>query len=251
MKVFQITDTHLTKTAGEHDANLEKLLNIVDQDPEESILLLTGDLANDAVPAAYNRLKSSIEKRANISHCFALAGNHDDLNCMKACFKDSKIQIKQTANINGIPFHFLDTSKKPLGTELALGAGRVARKEMAALKKTIRKKQAVIVCHHPILDVSNQWFKQIGIENQNQLIHAFKTKQMIISGHAHHYFEIQQGNIQQFVGISSSYGFEHDSSTPQRTNMAGMTIYNVEVTNSQISISFAGTQYIHGCGLQQ
>ncbi|MGF1700823.1 metallophosphoesterase [Photobacterium makurazakiensis] len=244
MKVFQITDTHLAKTAGEHDANLEKLLNIVDQDPEESILLLTGDLANDAVPAAYNRLKSSIEKRANISHCFALAGNHDDLNCMKACFKDSKIQIKQTANIDGIPFHFLDTSKKPLGTELALGAGRVARKEMAALKKTIRKKQAVIVCHHPILDVSNQWFKQIGIENQNQLIHAFKTKQMIISGHAHHYFEIQQGNIQQFVGISSSYGFEHDIVQPKRTAKVGMTVYKVQRMQKHIHVSLFDNHYL-------
>ncbi|MGR5065474.1 metallophosphoesterase family protein [Photobacterium sp. DNB22_13_2] len=236
MKIYQITDTHLAEMPNESDTNLQKLLDIVNQDTEDKVLLLTGDLANAAVPAAYNRIKSYLENSDNITHCYALAGNHDDLDSMKACFKGSKIKITQSATVHDIPFHFLDTSHKPLGNSLELGAGRVTRKALVALKKTMRESSSLIISHHPILDVSNQWFKQIGIENQDELVRCFKTKRTVISGHAHHYFDIEDGNIRQLVGLSSSYGFQHQSDAPQRSNHAGMTIYHAKWSSGEISI---------------
>ncbi|MGF1734085.1 metallophosphoesterase family protein [Photobacterium satsumensis] len=236
MKIYQITDTHLAEMPNESDTNLQKLLDIVNQDTDDNVLLLTGDLANAAVPAAYDRIKSYLEARDNITQCYALAGNHDDLSCMKASFRHSKIRIVQSATVHGIPLHFLDTSHKPLGTSLELGAGRVSRKGLAALKKIARKSPTLIISHHPLLDVSQRWFKHIGIENQDLLIRLFKSKQTVISGHAHYYFDIEEGYIRQLVGISSSYGFEHQSDIPHRTGIVGMTVYQAERLNGEIDV---------------
>ncbi|TDR74741.1 Icc protein [Photobacterium lutimaris] len=245
VKIYQITDTHLAETADESDANLEKLLDIVNQDTEDNVLLLTGDLVNAAVPSAYNRIKLYLERRENISHCYALAGNHDDRECMKACFKNSKIKLTHSATVHSIPFHFVDTSHKPLGASLDLGAGRVSHKELAVLKKAVRKSPSLIVSHHPILDVSDKWFKKIGIENQAQIVRCFKSKRTIISGHAHHYFDIKAGNIHQLVGISSSYGFKHESEIPQRTRIVGMTIYDANWSNGDLTVSHVDNFCLH------
>ncbi|AJR05637.1 hypothetical protein H744_1c0612 [Photobacterium gaetbulicola Gung47] len=246
MKIYQITDTHLAEASNELDANLIRLLDIVNQDKDEKVLLLTGDLANAAVPAAYQRIRTYLEACEFITHCYALTGNHDDLTIMKVCFKGSKIKILQSATVLGIPFHFLDTSEKPLGSSLELGAGRVTSKEIAALKKAIRKTPRLIVSHHPILDVSEKWFKQIGIENQAEVVRCFKNKCNIISGHAHHYFDIEEGNIRQLVGISSSYGFEHQSDMPQRNNSIGMTVYHAGWLNGDIDVRLLEKHFLIG-----
>ena len=236
MKIYQITDTHLAEVSNELDTNLIRLLDIVNQDKDEKVLLLTGDLANASVPAAYQRIRTYLEACELITHCYALAGNHDDLNVMKACFKGSKIKIRQSATVHGIPFHFLDTSEKPLGRSLELGAGRVTSREIVALKKAIRKTPRLIISHHPILDVSDQWFKQIGIENQAEVVRCFTSKCNVISGHAHHYFDIKQGKVRQLVGIASAYGFKHQSNTPQRSDCLGMSIYKASWSEDEICV---------------
>ncbi|MBY5948873.1 metallophosphoesterase family protein [Photobacterium rosenbergii] len=244
MKIYQITDTHLAEDSNELDTNLIRLLDIVNQDMDEKVLLLTGDLANAAVPTAYQRIRTYLEACESITHCYALAGNHDDLNVMKACFKGSKIKIRKSAIVNGLPFHFLDTSQKPLGSDMELGAGRVTNREIAALRKAIRKTPKLIVSHHPLLDVSGQWFKQIGIENQADVVRCFNHKRTVISGHAHHYFDIKQGNVRQLVGIASAYGFEHQSNTPQRNDCLGMSIYKAIWSQGAICVEHLNNHLI-------
>lgn len=246
MKIYQITDTHLADIANESDDNLIRLLDVVNQDKEDNVLLLTGDLANAAVPAAYLRIRSYLEDRDNITHCYALAGNHDDLDCMRASFNGSKIQIAQSATVQDIPFHFLDTSHKPLGNSLELGAGRVSNKSISALQKAIRKSPRLIISHHPIINVSDRWFRKIGIENQAKVVRCFTNKCNIISGHAHHYFDIEEGNIRQLVGIASSYGFEHQSDMPQRTNSIGMTVYHAGWLNGDINVRLLEKHFLIG-----
>ena len=105
------------------DTNLIRLLDIVDRDKDEKVLLLTGDLANAAVPAAYQRIRTYLEACESITHCYALAGNHDDLNVMRTCFKGCKIKIRRSATVQGIPFHFLDTSQNLLAMIWSLELG--------------------------------------------------------------------------------------------------------------------------------
>ena len=136
-------------------------------------------------------------------------------------------------------------AEKPLVTVLwSLGAGRVTRKAHAALQKAIRQPANIIISHHPILTVSDQWFKQIGIENQAEVVRCFKRKRTVISGHAHHYFDVTQGNIRQLVGMASAYGFEHQTDSPQRNGSMGMTIYKANWEGGEICVEHLGNHQL-------
>ncbi|PKF48827.1 hypothetical protein AT251_23295 [Enterovibrio nigricans] len=141
IKIFQITDCHLDKKPNEKDIALKYLLSYIDNEcVENKVVFLTGDIANCSERLAYERVAEYIGKHSNIKSCYAVAGNHDDVKIMKSCFYGTKIKIANEALIDGVRFLFLDTSQKPLGGTLDLGAGRITKKELYRLKKASRKK---------------------------------------------------------------------------------------------------------------
>jgi 3',5'-cyclic AMP phosphodiesterase CpdA len=93
MLIAQLTDLHLTEESGraqslvntnEHFDKVVESLNALDVKPD--VILITGDIADDAHPQAYAKLRSRIADLP--APCFMVPGNHDDQALLRACFPD-------------------------------------------------------------------------------------------------------------------------------------------------------------------
>ncbi|MFT7529512.1 MAG: Icc protein [Gammaproteobacteria bacterium] len=93
MLIAQLTDLHLTEEGGraqnlvntnEHFDKVIESLNALETPPD--VILISGDIADDAHPQAYARLRSRIADLP--APCFMVPGNHDDQALLRACFPD-------------------------------------------------------------------------------------------------------------------------------------------------------------------
>ncbi|MCL1126268.1 metallophosphoesterase family protein [Shewanella surugensis] len=237
MKIYQISDCHLSLEEPTVKQNLIKVLQHIEQQADGDILLLTGDLVCDASIERYTLFKDVIEAHTCIANIYAIAGNHDDLSMMKKVFYHSRIQIKQVVKLSQtLRLLFIDSSLKPLGN-MPLGAGRVSKQHLSLLKKESRKHQSVVIIHHPVINIGAQWFAQMGIENHQAVIDAIHPQtQMVISGHAHQYFKQNIKNaLDQIVCPATSYGFNHDNPQYERNNNIGYMTYWFDPQKAQLT----------------
>lgn len=237
MKIYQITDCHLSVTERAVTENLINILHHIERQADGDILLLTGDLVCDPSIERYTLFKDVIEAHTSITDIYAIAGNHDDLLMMKNVFKHSRIQIKSVVTLSHqCRLLLMDSSLKPIGN-MPLGAGRVSKQSLALLRKVTRKYQAVVVIHHPVLNVGAQWFSDIGIENNQAVIDAMAPQTLgVISGHAHQYFKQNiKPQLEQIVCPATSYGFNHDNPQYERNHKIGYMAYWLDPINAQLS----------------
>ncbi|WP_299006795.1 metallophosphoesterase [uncultured Shewanella sp.] len=237
MKLYQISDCHLSLTDKQIEANLIRVLQHIEGQGDGDMLLITGDLVSEPSVEVYMKFKAVIEAHVTIDQIYAIAGNHDDLSLMQRVFHHSKIRIQPKVKlINGIWLLMLDSSLKPI-TGMPLGAGRVSKQALAQLKKETRKHPSVVIVHHPVLNVGAQWFAHIGIENHQAVIDAVHPQTLaVISGHAHRYFlENIKGSVPQIVCPATSYGFNHDCDEYEREAVIGYMGYRFDPISCQLN----------------
>lgn len=234
-RIYQLSDCHLSAEETQPTERLIYILNQIEQNRvsttcsrltfngEQDILLLTGDLVCQPTLALYQAFKAAVETHTSISHIYAIAGNHDDRDLMKTAFQGSRIQMRSRIPLDHqCQIICLDSSDKPF-SEMALGSGRLAKRGLSALKSQSRKKQSIVVIHHPLLNVGAQWFQEIGIENNLKVMDAIHPQTIaVLSGHAHAHFDLTLADqVPQRVCPATSYGFNHDVDDYQRTDQIG------------------------------
>jgi Icc protein len=230
MKIYQVSDCHLQIDNTEASTNLVRALEDMEGNDDGTILLLTGDLVCNPSVEVYEHFREIIETHVSISEIYAIAGNHDDFEMMKAVFNGSRIMVKKTVKLaNGCRLIFVDSSQKPL-TNMPLGSGRVSNKDLSSLKKFSRKTPSIVVVHHPVVDVGTEWFIQIGIENKAAVVRAIHHQTLsVISGHAHSFFKVPvKEGISQVVCPATCYGFDHTNPCYERNEDIGIMFYDIE-----------------------
>jgi Icc protein len=217
LRIIQITDTHLL--ADKHcllrghntDRSLRRVLDhAVQQVATIDFVLVTGDLAHDAEPSAYARLKSYLEGMAAPIEC--LPGNHDSLDIMQASLGPSEIGCANIIDAKRWRIIMLD-SVIP-GED----RGQLSDYELARLDKALMNLadgHALVCLHHPPVPVGNPSMDEMGLSNAREffrIIDAYSHVRAILWGHAHSQFDDARRGVKLLGTPSTCFQFKASSS---------------------------------------
>ena len=213
-RIFQISDIHLyakpegellrLKTLESFQAVLELVKHFYEKQSPD-LILLTGDLSQDATPESYRLLISQIK---NI-HCPIgwIPGNHDEPLIMKETLVDRPLYSEKHFMINEWQLILLNTH---LSGKVA---GWIAKEEFEFLAQTLEvyKQHAMIVLHHHPLPIGSGWLDQLGLLNAEefwQIIDKFPQVKAVLGGHVHQANEQMRKNILFMTSPSTSVQFK-------------------------------------------
>ena len=185
--IIQITDTHLMDHPESEfiqinpEQNFHAVIDdIVQRYPHIDAIIHTGDLAQVALPATYQRYLHYMEK-LNIPF-FHIPGNHDD--------------------IQHFPFH----QPQPEPTIIALGQwlvillnsavtgktdGWIQTEQLERLQALLQQhmdKDIILACHHHPFEMKSRWIDQHKLKNTAQfteILKPFTNIKAVICGHVH------------------------------------------------------------------
>ena len=211
LKLTQITDLHLGPTPDFTCRNLKTynslkavLEAIKDDGRGEDRLLITGDIASDAQPQAYqllDQLLSSQRKQA-----LWLPGNHDSLDLMQKHLKN--YPFTPVFEVDNWAIIMLNSSMP------AQPGGMISELEMQRLEKylsDIMDKNILVLLHHSVVEVGSHWVDQHRIANHHrlyQLLAAHGKVRAVINGHVHQQFETDWGGIKVYSAPSTCFQFK-------------------------------------------
>lgn len=194
IKVLQISDMHLFASTEEQlvGVNTEhSFLSVLKLAQKESwppdLIILTGDLSQDASEASYTRLISHLTT-LNIP-CYVLPGNHDTPNTLADIFNKPPVLYKPFVHHNNWLLTFLN-SETPNEEGGTLDDNEVENLHIEV--KQHPDKHVLICLHHQLKAVGSEWLDTMTVKNPDaltQLITESTNVRGIIHGHVHQEFE--------------------------------------------------------------
>lgn len=214
VRLTQITDLHLGPDSDSMLGGVRTLesfqavLRAVEQNGRGSdLLLLTGDLAGDCEPQAYQLLNRTLGEHNK--QAIWLPGNHDDADIMAANLVDyPRVQIYEMGDWAILT---LDSSQphKP--------GGHIPDEQLAQVEQNLhrlRDKFVLLAMHHSPVDVGCAWLDLQQIDNQHQLhklLLAHGNVKAVITGHVHQQFDGSWGELPIYSAPSSCVQFKQHS----------------------------------------
>ncbi len=210
-RVLQITDLHIRSaptskfmnTDVDTDATLQSVLDEIHaNEPADSIVVATGELVQEPVEAAYQRLKLQLTGSRN--RYFLMPGNHDNpVLVRRVCNKDNSWCVGQQVLGEWLTL-FLDTSDQPERPD-----GLISRAELSRLERTLAvcgNKHVMLFLHHPPVQVGSPWVDAIGLRNSDELFaitDRYPQVKGMVFGHIHQQFEAARKNV-RLIGSPST-----------------------------------------------
>ena len=210
----QITDLHLGVDASAMlggvptQASFEAVLKAVaKQGRGEDCLILTGDLASDCQPAAYqwlNRLLTAHNKQA-----LWLPGNHDQAEVMAEYLVDFPSQTLTEFGAWGLLT--LDSSQPDQP------GGHISDKQLQHVEqglKTLVADFILVAMHHSPVSLNSAWLDTQQIDNHHrlyELLHGCGRVKAVITGHVHQQFDGRWGDLALYSTPSSCVQFKQNS----------------------------------------
>lgn len=200
LRIVQITDTHLL--ADKHgllrghntDRSLSDVLaHVAEHASPYELMLVTGDLAHYAEPAAYERLRYYLERTEAAVEC--LPGNHDGRDVMEASLVPYGIGCGNVLDRRGWRIIMLD-SVVP-GRDLGQLSKFELRRLDHALQGLAEEGHALVCLHHPPVPVGNPSMDEMGLTNAGEFFHiidSYSCVRAVVWGHAHSEFsDVRRG----------------------------------------------------------
>ena len=205
LKIIQISDCHLRADprVPYRGQNADENLKTAWQKASNwgpDIVLLTGDLSEDASPASYQRLAATIQTGAPI---LALPGNHDDPDPMRQHFpagpwdgpfayeREEWLIVMMDSKLRGrIEGGFSDQSLQGLREVLA---------------QSIRP-NVLLALHHQPIPVGAQWIDRFPLSRPAAFLDVVDSDpriRCVIWGHIHHHFAADRNGV-VFLGAPST-----------------------------------------------
>ena len=211
LRLTQITDLHLGPTPDFTCRNLKTynslkavLEAIKDDGRGDDLLLLTGDIASNAQPEAYqlvDQLLSAKEKQA-----LWLPGNHDRMDLMQKNLKH---------------FPFMPVYKSDHWAIIMLDSsvpgqpeGIISRAELQRLEQHLADlagKNILVAMHHSPVEVGSYWVDQHRISNYQQLSKLLTSHgkvRALINGHIHQLHQAEWEEISVYATPSTCFQFK-------------------------------------------
>lgn len=217
--LIQLTDSHLY---GEPDAQLlkmdtldsfQRVLSLIDTDGRPvDLILATGDIAQDASPAAYRRFADSLHRFAAPWHW--VPGNHDRAAVMRRLEQESPFQDAGRKRIIAGNWQVLMLDSSVAGEV----HGLLGESEMRFLDESLSEAgadqpiQHTMVClHHNPHPGSAAWMQGIGLHNAPAFLavlgrHA--SVRAVCYGHIHQSLDYQSDGIRFLCTPSTCIQFK-------------------------------------------
>lgn len=215
LRLTQITDLHLgadgAATLGgvPTKASFEAVLEaIAARGRGEDQLLLTGDLASDCQPEAYQMLNHILKSRNK--QAFWLPGNHDDAGIMAEHLVD--FPGRTVAELGFWGLLTLDSSQphKP--------GGHISEEQLLHVEQGLKalacKPHILLAMHHSPVLLNSAWLDSQQIDNRDRLYELLQSSgnvKAVITGHVHQQFEGRWGDIPAYSTPSSCVQFKAQS----------------------------------------
>ncbi len=197
--VAQLSDLHLFSTPEQTLLGLQTttsfiaILDALSQLPRQpDLILLTGDLAQDESPAAYQQIVQQLQP-LNIP-TYWLPGNHDHLPGMASILSQAPFSPNKTFQAGSWQFLMLDS------TVAQQVHGAFSRQQLVELEQQLQATSAptLIALHHPPVTINSAWLDKIGLQNSDDfftIVERYPHVKLVIFGHIHQQVEQDRQGI--------------------------------------------------------
>lgn len=208
LKVLQFTDTHLFADPGatlggvETDTSLRACLDLAQRRHwPPDLILWTGDLAHEAEPAAYERLRQLCAGLPCPS--YAIAGNHDQPALLHAHWAGPGRYVGGVHTRNAWQFIMLDS------TVAGCDGGALAAAELQRLEQALaaRPQHYTVLClhHHPV-PIGSAWMDAMQLAGAAELVRCiqrYPRVRVVLWGHIHQVWQARRYDV-EWLGSPST-----------------------------------------------
>jgi len=212
IRLLQISDTHLFADSKHELLGLKtqaSFVAVVKKIKSESVspdlIVLSGDLSQDASEESYKRLAKEIGKLKKPTYW--AVGNHDDYRMMRKSFENTVCDPNKCIIVGKWQIIILNSQKS------GEVEGHVSQKELDFLEKCLNDNNqhyAIVMMHHHPLLVGSAWVDKLCIDNPAELmdvVDRFAQVKAIAFGHVHQEFQSEHNGVKYFATPSTSVQF--------------------------------------------
>ncbi|MGR9072037.1 MAG: 3',5'-cyclic-AMP phosphodiesterase [Gammaproteobacteria bacterium] len=216
LRVLHITDTHLLAKIGDTLRGIDtdrSLRNTLDHalalHPAPSLILATGDLAEQPCIASYRRFFDLLDGLDIRTIC--LPGNHDDYDLMRETFNQDNVNCDKQLVVGNWQFILLNSQIK--GKE----GGFLGKEELAFMESCLQNRpqlNSLIAVHHHCVPTGSLWMDEMQIENSDELlalIEQYPNTRGILMGHIHQPLEMRIKHLKIIATPSTCFQFKPKS----------------------------------------
>ena len=214
LKLIQMTDLHLGPTADYQcrgfntlDSFKAVLAAFESNSNGEEILVLTGDLASDSQPGAYQQLNEILAQKNK--QAIWLPGNHDHLSLMQENLSDYPyLPVYEHEHWAVL---MIDSSAP------GQAGGKISNQQLTQLEEQLEQlkdKYLLVAMHHSPVSLNSQWLDEHRISNHQKLhslLVANGNVKAVITGHIHQQHETDWQGIKVYSTPSTCFQFAENS----------------------------------------
>ena len=219
LRIVQISDPHLfsetdKKLAGLNcQDSLDQVLALVrrQQADQLDLVLCTGDLAQEASAATYQRFYS-IMQSLGAPHRW-IPGNHDKPQVLREAVGEGADCLEKVVEVGQWRVIMLDSSVA------GQVYGHLSTAELDFLRESLeqawRREQYVLICvHHNPLPVQAAWLQQHALKNAEEflaVIDQYPAVRAVLWGHVHQEVNRQRKGVRMLAAPSTCVQFHPDN----------------------------------------
>ena len=205
-KIIQVSDCHVSAKrdadyrGSSADRGLAGLLPVM-RKWQPDLVVLTGDVSEDASPSSYGRVSAWMDSVG--APVLALPGNHDDPAVMRRYFPRGPWAGPYFAPARGWQVVLLNsTAPGEIG-------GVISREHLAGLKEGLnrsRSEHVLLALHHQPIPVGSPWIDRYALKNPEWLLALLDRDprvRCVTWGHVHQEFEAERGGVRMLGSPSS------------------------------------------------
>jgi 3',5'-cyclic-AMP phosphodiesterase len=208
VRVLQVSDIHAVAEPGQRvygqasEVNLAAVLGAARDRGEYDVVIATGDVTDDASPAAYHRVALELEEFASTFRW--IPGNHDDPRRM-----DARNRLRTVTDLGSWRLVTIDTRWEGHDT------GKIGNDEFDRLRTVLAAsddRHVLIALHHPPVGLcSNPDCNLSDAGALLDLLEGHHWIRAVISGHVHAPFDVKRGALRLLGAPSTCVGMRHDA----------------------------------------
>lgn len=216
IRILQITDLHIMAQSGQTllgvdtEASFRNVLHkALSREKQVRLVLLTGDLAQDPVASAYQRLRGWLEQIDWLYYC--LPGNHDDPELMKTCLATSEIRCCESVQVGR--WLIISLNSAVPGSP----GGFLAADQMEHLEACLAahpNQHALVALHHHPVETGSAWLDTMVLDNRvafQAVIEAFPQVRVVLCGHIHQSMDRVINGVRLLATPSTCFQFKPGS----------------------------------------
>ncbi len=206
LKILQVSDCHVSAKPDANyrgqsaDRNLLNLLSVM-RSWGPDLILLTGDVSEDASPAAYARV--AIRLGTIGAPILALPGNHDRPEVMKDHFARGPWKRPYVMEKSGWMMVMLDSTKPG---KISGSLSQHALEQLDELLRTSGADHLLIALHHQPVPVNAPWIDRYALEDPEmffRLVDRDPRVRCVLWGHVHQDFRAVRKEVHLLGGPST------------------------------------------------